>query len=150
MGSLDNYCRLCATNTRADQLLKLYNDKDDGNGKREFKTETSHATRIRTFLNFSMASDDRLPKKVCVQCVTNLDYCIQFVDRARRVESLLQRGLDVDYVAREADYRYTYLFPSPYSSGHYSNHHEHDGHSSPYFGHTPSTSQEGKIYNQPK
>ena len=35
--------------------------------------------------------------------------------RCRRVESLLQRGLDVDYVAQEADYRYTYLFPSPYS-----------------------------------
>ena len=143
MGSLDKYCRLCATNTRADQLLKLYNDKEDGKG--QGKEETSHATKIRTFLNFSMASGDRLPKKVCVQCVTNLDYCIQFVDRCRRVESLLQRGLDVDYVAQEADYRYTYLFPAPYSSGHSSNLQEHDENSSPFFGNTPSTSQEGNY-----
>ena len=40
-------------------------------------------------------------------------YCDHY--RCRRVESLLQRGLDVDYVAHEADYRYTYLFPSPYA-----------------------------------
>ena len=51
-----------------------------------------------------------------MQCVNNLDYCVQFVDRCRRIESLLQRGLDVDYVASELDYRYTYLFPSPYAS----------------------------------
>ena len=44
--------------------------------------------------------------KVCVQCVSNLDYCVSFVDRCRRIESLLQRGLDVDYVASEVDYRY--------------------------------------------
>ena len=50
-----------------------------------------------------------------MQCVSNLDFCVQFVDRCRRIESLLQRGLDVDYVASELDYRYTYLFPSPYA-----------------------------------
>ena len=44
--------------------------------------------------------------KVCVQCVSNLDYCVSFVDRCRRIESLLRRGLDVDYVASEVDYRY--------------------------------------------
>ena len=39
-----------------------------------------------------------------------------FIVRCRRIESLLQRGVDVDYVANEADFRYTYLFPSPYSA----------------------------------
>ena len=138
MGSLDKYCRLCATNTRADQLLKLFNESDDNNGGTEHRTETANAAKIRSFLNFSVGSDDRLPKKVCVQCVTNLDYCIQFVDRCRRVESLLQRGLDVDYVAQEADFRYTYLFPSPYSSDTRTNPQEYGDHTSPFFGSTPS------------
>ena len=92
-------------------VICIFQEASDGNGG---KTETSNATKLRNFLNFSLSVEDRLPKAVCVQCVTNLDYCIQFVDRCRRVESLLQRGLDVDYVASEADFRYTYLFPAPY------------------------------------
>ena len=109
MGSLDKYCRLCALNVRPDQLLKLY--EDDPN-----KTETPNGTKLRNFLSFTITPEDRLPKQVCAQCISNLDYCIQFVDKCRRIESLLQRGLDVDYVASEVDYRYTYLFPSPYPS----------------------------------
>jgi len=107
MGSLDKYCRLCALNVRPDQLLKLF--EDDPN-----KIETPNGTKLRNFLSFTITPEDRLPKQVCAQCVSNLDYCIQFVDKCRRIESLLQRGLDVDYVASEVDYRYTYLFPSPY------------------------------------
>ena len=49
------------------------NDGNNGGGK----TETSNATKLRNFLNFSLSLEDRLPKGVCVQCVTNLDYCIQ-------------------------------------------------------------------------
>jgi len=109
MGSLDKYCRLCALNVRPDQLLKLFEDDPS-------KTETPNGTKLRNFLSFNITCEDRLPKQVCVQCISNLDYCIQFVDKCRRIESLLQRGLDVDYVASEVDYRYTYLFPSPYPS----------------------------------
>ena len=43
--------------------------------------ETSHGTKVRSFLNLRLSCEDRLPKAVCVTCVTNLDYCIQFVDR---------------------------------------------------------------------
>ena len=43
-------------------------------------------------------------------------HCYILSLRCRRIESLLQRGVDVDYVANEADFRYTYLFPSPYST----------------------------------
>ena len=77
---------------------------------------TNYLICLRNFLGFGLSREDRLPKQVCVQCINNLDYCVQFVDRCRRIESLLQRGLDVDYVASELDYRYTYLFPSPYAS----------------------------------
>ena len=76
MGSLDRYCRLCASNMVQDQLLHLFGDLNP-----DTEEETGHAAKLRTFLNFSVSSEDRLPKTVCVTCVTNLDYCIQFVDR---------------------------------------------------------------------
>ena len=76
MGSLDRYCRLCASNMVPDQLLHLFGDLNP-----DTEEETGHAAKLRTFLNFSVSSEDRLPKTVCVTCVTNLDYCIQFVDR---------------------------------------------------------------------
>ena len=83
MGSLDKYCRLCASNMVPDQLLHLFGDSNANPGTEEEgeTPETGHAAKLRTFLNFSVSSDDRLPKTVCVTCVTNLDYCIQFVDR---------------------------------------------------------------------
>jgi len=111
MGSLDKYCRLCALCVRPDHLLKLW---EESGSEETNKTETPNCGKLRSFLGFGVSCEDRLPKQVCVQCVSNLDYCVQFVDKCRRIESLLQRGLDVDYVASEVDYRYTYLFPSPY------------------------------------
>lgn len=111
MGSLDKYCRICALCVRPDHLLKLW---DDSGGGEDEKSETANCDKIRNFLGFEVSYEDRLPKQVCVQCINNLDYCVQFVDKCRRIESLLQRGLDLDYVANEIDYRYTYLFPSPY------------------------------------
>lgn len=132
MGSLDKYCRLCAANVRPEQLLKLYEDGEAG--------ETTHSTKLRSFLNMELNPGDRLPKAVCVTCVTNLDYCIQFVDRCRRVESLLQRGLDVNYVAQEADYRYTYLFPSAYPGHERSTQQGYDNSTTPFFGRTQNQS----------
>ena len=75
MGSLDKYCRLCATNVRPDTLVKLYAETNTG------RSETNNVAKLRNFLQFNISAEDRLPKSVCVQCITNLDYCIQFVDR---------------------------------------------------------------------
>lgn len=105
MGSLDRYCRLCSLMVRQDHLLKLFDDN---------RVETQNTGKLRHFLNFVISPVDRLPKHVCVTCISNLDYCIQFVDKCRRIDALLQRGLDVDYVATEISYRYSYLFPTPY------------------------------------
>jgi len=89
---------------RQDHLLKLFDDN---------RVETQNTGKLRHFLNFVISPVDRLPKHVCVTCISNLDYCIQFVDKCRRIDGLLQRGLDVDYVATEISYRYSYLFPTP-------------------------------------
>ena len=50
------------------------------------------------------------------------------------MESLLQRGVDVDFVANEADFRYTYLFPAPYPG-----HQAGGGHGTGHSGHTHDT-----------
>eukprot|EP00090_Calanus_glacialis_P010471 TRINITY_DN18862_c0_g1_i1.p1 TRINITY_DN18862_c0_g1~~TRINITY_DN18862_c0_g1_i1.p1 ORF type:complete len:561 (-),score=106.20 TRINITY_DN18862_c0_g1_i1:127-1809(-) len=144
MGSLDKYCRLCALNVRPDQLLKLFEDDPS-------KTETPNGAKLRNFLSFSITCEDRLPKQVCVQCISNLDYCIQFVDKCRRIESLLQRGLDVDYVASEVDYRYTYLFPSPYpSQDNRAAYPEFPDTGGPYFGSSHSPGQGSTNTNNPR
>jgi len=84
MGSLDRYCRLCAQAVRPDQLQPLYCG-DPGH-----TTESQAAGRLRSFLGFAVAAGDRLPKQVCQPCLAALDYCVGWVDRCRRVESLLQ------------------------------------------------------------
>lgn len=112
MGSLERYCRLCALVVRQDHLLKLFDDP--GPNRSATPAETTNGVKLRHFLNFSISPLDRLPKQVCVTCISNLDYCIQFVDKCRRIEGLLFRGLDIDYVATEVSYRYSYLFPTPY------------------------------------
>jgi hypothetical protein len=56
------------------------------------------ADKLRQFVNLSAEANDNLPHKVCHNCVVNLDFCIQFVDRCRRVFDMLQNGADQDYI----------------------------------------------------
>merc|ERR1719219_2759203 len=46
--------------------------------------------KLKQFVNLNVDPFDRLPPKVCQSCVVNLDFCIQFVDRCRRVANLMQ------------------------------------------------------------
>jgi len=110
MGSLDKYCRVCALHVRPDQLIQLFGEDNE----QRKSSITNHGLKLRDFFTFEISLEDRLPKQMCIQCAQNIDFCVHFIDRCRRIESLLQRGLDVDHVASEVDYRYTYLFPSAY------------------------------------
>ena len=46
--------------------------------------------KLKQFVNLNVDPYDQLPQKVCQSCVVNLDFCIQFVDRCRRVANLMQ------------------------------------------------------------
>lgn len=97
MGSLDRYCRLCAMMARTDQLVKLFGDQRDN----------ELLMKLTSFLSFNVSPIDRLPKQVCVSCVSNIDFCIQFVDKCRKIEQQLQTGADIEFVQWHSNYRYS-------------------------------------------
>merc|ERR1712018_146320 len=78
---MDKICRLCAKPESS--LSSLF---------KEDNTEHSVAEKLRQFVNLNVSPYDNLPSKVCQNCVVNLDFCIQFVDRCRRVSHLMQNG----------------------------------------------------------
>lgn len=82
---------------RTDQLVKLYGDQRD-NGL---------LLKLTNFLSFNVSPIDRLPKQVCVNCISNLDFCIQFVDKCRKIEQQLQTGADIEFVQWHSSYRYS-------------------------------------------
>lgn len=96
----NNYCRLCCT--RTESQLTLFSDDDPNT--------TALALKLKQFLNLQASPVDRLPKVVCTNCAANLDFCIQFVDRARRIDNHWRNGSDIEYIQSDITYRYPYLY----------------------------------------
>ena len=80
---MDKICRLCAKPESS--LSSLF---------KEDNTEHLVTEKLRQFVNLNVSPYDNLPSKVCQNCVVNLDFCIQFVDRCRRVSQMIQNGSD--------------------------------------------------------
>jgi hypothetical protein len=72
--------------------------------------------KLKQFVNLTVDPYDRLPPKVCQSCVVNLDFCIQFVDRCRRVANLMQiqtdNPMDMETIHTELNSHYPYLYSS--------------------------------------
>jgi len=75
--------------------------------------------KLKQFVNLNVDPYDQLPQKVCQSCVVNLDFCIQFVDRCRRVANLMQiqgnssnngGDLQMDTLQTELNTHYPYLY----------------------------------------
>ena len=81
---MDKICRLCAKPVDP-SLSSLF---------KEDNTEHLVTEKLRQFVNLNVSPYDNLPSKVCQNCVVNLDFCIQFVDRCRRVSQMIQNGSD--------------------------------------------------------
>jgi len=80
--------------------------------------------KLKQFVNLSVDPFDRLPSKVCQSCVVNLDFCIQFVDRCRRVTNLMQiqigeegagDKMQMGTIQSELNSHYPYLYGSNHS-----------------------------------
>ena len=81
--------------------------------------------KLKQFVNLSVDPFDRLPSKVCQSCVVNLDFCIQFVDRCRRVTNLMQiqigevegagGKMQMGTIQSELTSHYPYLYGSNHS-----------------------------------
>lgn len=98
---MDNFCRLCATTLK--DSLSLFDQEN-----------SPHlvAEKLRQFVNLPVGPFDNLPKKVCQNCAVNLDFCIQFVDRCRRVTHLMQSGQQLPFIQSQLHEHYPYLYGS--------------------------------------
>ena len=83
-------CRLCLTS-----LLAIVDTEDssrcivnlfDPNDRPHLVVD-----KLRQFVNLNIHPQDNCSKKVCRNCVMNLDFCIQYVDRCRRVNELVHQ-----------------------------------------------------------
>ena len=88
------WCRLCmsALNDPLDTAsVSLFDEKDNN--------QHIVVDKLRQFVNLTVEPFDKLPQKVCQNCVVNLDFCIQFVDRCRRISHLVQNeAVELDYI----------------------------------------------------
>ena len=96
-----NKCRLCLNTLNSANDVSLFDPNP------HLVTE-----KLRQFVNLPVEKFDKLPKKVCQSCVVNLDFCIQFVDRCRRVNNLLNSDQKTDQIQNELTSHYPYLYGS--------------------------------------
>lgn len=101
-----NYCRCCLNPglEESGSSIDLFDDKQ----RPHIVTE-----KLRQFVNIPVFSDEqKLPFKVCQNCVVNLDFCIQFVDRIRRIDQCLRNQTEIDSLQSELTSHYPYLYGS--------------------------------------
>lgn len=93
MGAIHR-CRLCVQVQCLEHLVHL-----TGNGGEEL---SEAGLKVRDFLHLQLTNLSPELSQICLSCLGSLDFCIQFVDRSQRVESLLSREeLHLDYIAAE-------------------------------------------------
>lgn len=91
MGSLER-CRLCVQVECSEHLVLL---TGEGEGLSEV------GRKVRDFFNIQLTPLSPQLAQICLACLGNLDFCLQFVERSRRVEAMLQAGMDLDHIAAE-------------------------------------------------
>ena len=70
--------------------------------------------KLRQFVNLNIHPQDKnyCSNRVCRSCVMNLDFCIQYVDRCRRVNELMLQGENPDNIVATVTSHYPYLYKS--------------------------------------
>ena len=101
-------CRLCMSPlSDTSQEIALF----DKQGKPHIVVD-----KLRQFVNLNVELHDKFSAKVCHNCVVNLDFCIQFVDRCRRVSQLVSKNVDQKSIQQELNVHYPYLHGNVISS----------------------------------
>jgi len=117
MGStnINKFCRLCMSALTDFTSVTLFDKQQQSAAVPHIVVE-----KLKQFVNLTVDPYDRLPPKVCQSCVVNLDFCIQFVDRCRRVANLMQiqtgstenSVMDMETIHTELNSHYPYLYGS--------------------------------------
>merc|ERR1712110_1183690 len=64
--------------------------------------------KLRQFVNLNIHPQDPCSKKVCRNCVMNLDFCIQYVDRCRRVNQMVNQNESPETIVDTITSHYPY------------------------------------------
>ena len=107
---MDDRCRLC---------LAVFDDLTSRNFVNLFdQSNRPHlvADKLRQFVNLDIHPSDNCSKKVCRNCAVNLDFCIQFVDRCRRVHDLVNNGEKPENIEATVTSHYPYLYKTSTTS----------------------------------
>ena len=106
-------CCLCFHTFPLDSLRSLIRDNANDSGQDRL------LDKLRRFLGLRFADGDRRRRQqrgvnnVCLECVAQLDYCLGFVDRARRIETLLLDGAQDDDILADLEFRSGLLCSEP-------------------------------------
>ena len=117
MGStnINKFCRLCMSALTDFTSVTLFDKQQQSAAVPHIVVE-----KLKQFVNLTVDPYDLLPPKVCQSCVVNLDFCIQFIDRCRRVANLMQiqtgssenSVMDMETIHTELNSHYPYLYSS--------------------------------------
>merc|ERR1712226_1018446 len=101
--SEEERCRLCLSSSK--NFVNLF----DQNDRPHLVVD-----KLRHFVNLNIHPQDKnyCSNRVCRSCVMNLDFCIQYVDRCRRVNELMLQGENPDNIVATVTSDYPYLYKS--------------------------------------
>lgn len=80
----DDLCRLCAESKSAADLLSTTDD---------YWTKQDLDTKISKFFQIKIASDDRLPKRVCSKCCEKVIITFEFNEKVQQAQETLRSVL---------------------------------------------------------
>jgi len=113
--SEEERCRLClstsanASPSQSSSSSKNFVNLFDQNDRPHLVVD-----KLRQFVNLNIHPQDKnyCSNRVCRSCVMNLDFCIQYVDRCRRINELMLQGENPDNIVATVTSHYPYLYKS--------------------------------------
>ena len=113
--SEEERCRLClstsanASPSQSSSSSKNFVNLFDQNDRPHLVVD-----KLRQFVNLNIHPQDKnyYSNRVCRSCVMNLDFCIQYVDRCRRINELMLQGENPDNIVATVTDHYPYLYKS--------------------------------------
>ena len=106
---MDSKCRLCLSSLAAEVNDSRYVTLFDHNDRPHLVVD-----KLRQFVNLNIHPQDPCSKKVCRNCVMNLDFCIQYVDRCRRVNQMVNQNESPETIVDTITSHYPYLYKSTF------------------------------------
>ena len=108
------HCRLCYASLPATSLRSLMTSNAGDHLVQQHEDqlldklgqEDQLLDKLRRFLGLATFLDE---SHVCFECISHLDFCVGFVDRARRIEKLILEGAEEEVIHTDLEFRWNIL-----------------------------------------